>query len=64
MATIQLPQIKPDSIASPEQIKELRSFQNFSFRADDSVLAKKLSKKLASEMIKRLKNGEVIELKG
>jgi hypothetical protein len=62
--TIQLPPKKPDYSASHEQIKTLRSFENFSCVAEDSLLIKKLGKKQASEIIKRLKEGEVIELKG
>jgi len=62
--TIQLPNTKTAYHASAEQIKALRNFEKFSFINDDEVLLKKLDGKKASEIIKRLKAGEEIELKG
>jgi hypothetical protein len=47
-----------------EQIKILRSFENFTCITNDSVLLNKLGRKQASEIISRLKAGDVIELKG
>jgi hypothetical protein len=63
-AIIRLLPKKPDTIATPEQIKVLRSFQNFSCIQDDAILLKRLGKKQASDIIERLKSGEEIELKG
>ena len=62
--TIQLPITKIEHSASAEQIKALRAFENFTCITNDSVLLKKLDSKRASEIIKRLKAGDVIELKG
>jgi len=63
-ATIQLPVKNADVPATMDQITTMRTFPNFSCRAKDEYLLKKLKKKQASELIDRLKKGEEIELKG
>jgi hypothetical protein len=62
--TIQLPLKNAENTTTSEQIQILRKFENFTCGTSDSFLLKKLGKKQASEIIDRLKTGEVIELKG